>query len=123
MRICYLRIGSGGGRTLAAACECPKFAAEQALRFFTLFCFLLVSAPGPLRAEDAPKQPGPAPEKLELRYQGWSGRVLYPELAEELGYLAPVKLNWIGNTISGPQDIQAAVTVTSTSAALSTALS
>jgi ABC-type nitrate/sulfonate/bicarbonate transport system substrate-binding protein len=50
------------------------------------------------------------PEKLELRYQGWASKVLYPELAEDLGYLAPVKLNWVGNTISGPQDIQATVT-------------
>jgi ABC-type nitrate/sulfonate/bicarbonate transport system substrate-binding protein len=50
------------------------------------------------------------PEKLELRYQGWASKVLYPELAEDLGYLAPIKLKWVGNTISGPQDIQAAVT-------------
>jgi ABC-type nitrate/sulfonate/bicarbonate transport system substrate-binding protein len=45
----------------------------------------------------------------ELRYQGWASAVTYPELAEELGYLAPLKLNWVGNTISGPQDIQATV--------------
>ncbi|MGF6743872.1 ABC-type nitrate/sulfonate/bicarbonate transport system substrate-binding protein [Paraburkholderia atlantica] len=51
-----------------------------------------------------------SPEKLELRYQGWASKVLYPELAEDLGYLAPIKLKWVGNTISGPQDIQAAVT-------------
>ncbi|MGF6778580.1 ABC transporter substrate-binding protein [Paraburkholderia sp. GAS334] len=51
-----------------------------------------------------------APEKLELRYQGWASKVLYPELAEDLGYLAPIKLKWVGNTTSGPQDIQAAVT-------------
>ncbi|HYS66631.1 MAG TPA: ABC transporter substrate-binding protein [Paraburkholderia sp.] len=50
------------------------------------------------------------PEKPELRYQGWASKVLYPELAEDLGYLAPIKLKWVGNTISGPQDIQAAVT-------------
>jgi ABC-type nitrate/sulfonate/bicarbonate transport system substrate-binding protein len=50
------------------------------------------------------------PEKLELRYQGWASKVLYPELAEDLGYLAPIKLKWVGNTISGPQDVQAAVT-------------
>ncbi|HWT38681.1 MAG TPA: ABC transporter substrate-binding protein, partial [Paraburkholderia sp.] len=50
------------------------------------------------------------PENLELRYQGWASKVLYPELAEDLGYLAPIKLKWVGNTISGPQDIQAAVT-------------
>jgi ABC-type nitrate/sulfonate/bicarbonate transport system substrate-binding protein len=52
----------------------------------------------------------PAPEKAELRYQGWAGQVTFPELAEDLGYLAPVKLQWVGNTISGPQDIQTVVT-------------
>jgi len=46
----------------------------------------------------------------ELRYQGWVGQVTPPELAEDLGYLGDVKLKWIGNTISGPQDIQAATT-------------
>ncbi|GII92536.1 ABC transporter substrate-binding protein [Sinosporangium siamense] len=49
-------------------------------------------------------------ETLELRYQGSVGQVTLPELAEDLGYLAPVKLKWIGNTISGPQDIQSAAT-------------
>jgi ABC-type nitrate/sulfonate/bicarbonate transport system substrate-binding protein len=49
-------------------------------------------------------------ENTELRYQGWAGQVLFPELAEDLGYLAPVKLKWVGNTISGPQDIQTAAT-------------
>jgi ABC-type nitrate/sulfonate/bicarbonate transport system substrate-binding protein len=63
-------------------------------------------------ASVTPKAPARAqsPEQSELRYQGWTGRVLYPELAEDLGYLAPIKLKWIGNTNSGPQDIQAAVT-------------
>ncbi|WP_328469515.1 ABC transporter substrate-binding protein [Actinoplanes sp. NBC_00393] len=46
----------------------------------------------------------------ELRYQGWVGAVTPAELAEDLGYLGDVKLRWIGNTISGPQDIQAATT-------------
>ncbi|HSD36367.1 MAG TPA: ABC transporter substrate-binding protein [Rhodocyclaceae bacterium] len=54
--------------------------------------------------------PASKPELTELRYQGWAGQVSFPELAEDLGYLAPVKLKWIGNTISGPQDIQTAVT-------------
>ena len=49
-------------------------------------------------------------EKTEVRYQGWTGQVLYTELAEDLGYLAPLKLKWIGNTISGPLDIQTVVT-------------
>ncbi|MGC2998057.1 ABC transporter substrate-binding protein [Streptomyces sp. G35A] len=45
-----------------------------------------------------------------LRYQGWAGQVTLPELAEDLGYLEDVKLEWVGNTISGPQDIQSAAT-------------
>jgi ABC-type nitrate/sulfonate/bicarbonate transport system substrate-binding protein len=49
-------------------------------------------------------------ETLELRYQGGSGYVSFPELAADLGYLAPIKLRWVGNTISGPQDIQTVVT-------------
>nr|BFE78563.1 ABC transporter substrate-binding protein [Planobispora longispora] len=46
----------------------------------------------------------------ELRYQGSVGAVTFPELAQELGYLGDIKLKWIGNTISGPQDIQSAAT-------------
>jgi ABC-type nitrate/sulfonate/bicarbonate transport system substrate-binding protein len=49
-------------------------------------------------------------EVSELHYQGWTGQVLFPELAEDLGYLAPIHLKWVGNTISGPQDIQSVVT-------------
>ncbi|MEV4219359.1 ABC transporter substrate-binding protein [Nonomuraea sp. NPDC049725] len=46
----------------------------------------------------------------ELRYQGSVGAVTFPELAEELGYLGDIKLKWVGNTTSGPQDIQSAAT-------------
>ncbi|WP_412762403.1 ABC transporter substrate-binding protein [Peribacillus simplex] len=49
-------------------------------------------------------------EKVELKYQGWAGVVTYPELAEDLGYLGPIKLNWVGNLSGGPQDIQTAAT-------------
>ncbi|WP_437533985.1 ABC transporter substrate-binding protein [Sorangium sp. So ce726] len=49
-------------------------------------------------------------EVQELRYQGFSGMVSVPELAEDLGYLAPIRLSYVGNTISGPQDIQTVVT-------------
>jgi len=52
----------------------------------------------------------PALEKTEIRYQGWAGQVTFTELAEDLGYLAPLKLKWVGNTISGPQDTQTVVT-------------
>ncbi|SNQ48194.1 ABC-type nitrate/sulfonate/bicarbonate transport system, periplasmic component [Frankia canadensis] len=53
---------------------------------------------------------GSKDERTTLRYQGSVGQVTLPELAADLGYLGPVKLEWIGNTISGPQDIQAATT-------------
>lgn len=49
-------------------------------------------------------------ETLTLRYQGSPGQVTFPELAEDLGYLDPIKLEWVGNTTSGPQDIQTAAT-------------
>jgi ABC-type nitrate/sulfonate/bicarbonate transport system substrate-binding protein len=45
-----------------------------------------------------------------LRYQGSVGQVTPAELAQDLGYLGNVKLKWVGNTISGPQDIQSAAT-------------
>jgi ABC-type nitrate/sulfonate/bicarbonate transport system substrate-binding protein len=53
---------------------------------------------------------GAGKETKTLRYQGWAGDVTLPELAADLGYLGDVKLDWVGNTISGPQDIQSAAT-------------
>lgn len=53
---------------------------------------------------------GEESEALVLRYQGSVGNVTLPELAADLGYLEPLKLKFIGNTISGPQDIQSVVT-------------
>jgi ABC-type nitrate/sulfonate/bicarbonate transport system substrate-binding protein len=48
---------------------------------------------------------------VSLRYQGWLDQVTLPELAQDLGYFkGKVKLKWVGNTISGPQDIQSAAT-------------
>ncbi len=46
----------------------------------------------------------------KLRYQGSAGQVTLPELAADLGYLEDVTLDWVGDTISGPQDIQSAAT-------------
>ncbi|MFI5982574.1 ABC transporter substrate-binding protein [Streptomyces sp. NPDC051555] len=46
----------------------------------------------------------------KLKYQGAVGSVTLPELAVDLGYLGDVTLDWVGNTISGPQDIQSAAT-------------
>jgi ABC-type nitrate/sulfonate/bicarbonate transport system substrate-binding protein len=57
--------------------------------------------------------PLPAGDGLEvsvLRYQGAAGQVTFPELAEDLGYFGELRLEYVGNTISGPQDIQTVVT-------------
>jgi len=65
---------------------------------------------GPASAQSpAGNTPG-APEVTELRYEGSANNVSLPELAEDLGYLGDVKLNWVGNTTSGPASIQSAAT-------------
>ena len=38
-------------------------------------------------------------EKTDIRYQGWAGQVTWLELAEELGYLAPLKAKPPGGLI------------------------
>ncbi|WP_077488738.1 ABC transporter substrate-binding protein [Sinomonas mesophila] len=49
-------------------------------------------------------------ETTELRYQGSANNVTLAELAQDLGFLGDVRLRWVGNTTSGPQDIQSAAT-------------
>jgi ABC-type nitrate/sulfonate/bicarbonate transport system substrate-binding protein len=49
-------------------------------------------------------------ELSELRHEPYAGIVGFPELAEELGYLSPLKLKYMGSTISGPHSIQSVVT-------------
>ena len=61
-------------------------------------------------SSEKPAGSGAEDEAITLRYQGGTGFVWFPELAEDLGYLAPLKLQFIGNTISGPQDIQTVAT-------------
>ncbi|HWA72359.1 MAG TPA: ABC transporter substrate-binding protein [Polyangiaceae bacterium] len=85
-------------------------ASSAARLFFSLLCALLLLACAKSSASPSAGPAGDAPEQLELRYQGFTGQVTYPELAEDLGFLAPIKLNYVGNTISGPQDIQSVVT-------------
>ncbi|MEV6203220.1 ABC transporter substrate-binding protein [Streptomyces sp. NPDC051771] len=53
---------------------------------------------------------GSGPQVKTLKYQGSVGAVTLPELAVDLGYFEDVTLEWIGNTTSGPQDIQTAAT-------------
>lgn len=49
-------------------------------------------------------------EIQEVRYMGSPGIVTLLELSEELGFLAPLKTNYIGIATGGPQGIQTALT-------------
>ncbi|MCG5214156.1 ABC transporter substrate-binding protein [Streptosporangium soli] len=70
---------------------------------------LLVTTLAACGSAEGSAKPGES-EVTELRYQGSAGAVSFPELAEDLGYLGNLKLKWVGNTTSGPQDIQSAAT-------------
>ncbi|WP_437970048.1 ABC transporter substrate-binding protein [Sorangium sp. So ce260] len=80
---------------------------------FLLALLALCGAAGCSRS-DAPRASTAGPESefetLELRYQGNNGTVSPIELAEDLGYLAPIRLQFISSTVSGPQSVQAVVT-------------
>ena len=69
---------------------------------------LLVAACTKASSSDAKHPDGY--ETLELRAEGFAGQVTPAELAEDLGYLAPLKLKYVGNNISGPANIQNVVT-------------
>jgi ABC-type nitrate/sulfonate/bicarbonate transport system substrate-binding protein len=73
-------------------------------------CGLLLLLGACSRSSTQPGGSGGGSEPVELRHQSAVGLVSFPELAEDLGYLAPTKLTFVGTTISGPQDIQAVVT-------------
>ncbi|MFG1795724.1 ABC transporter substrate-binding protein [Nocardia sp. NPDC049149] len=48
--------------------------------------------------------------KTVFRYQGATGQVSPFELADDLGYFSKIALRWVGDTTSGPANIQAAAT-------------
>jgi ABC-type nitrate/sulfonate/bicarbonate transport system substrate-binding protein len=80
-----------------------------------LLCFSTLAFGAGCRNADATKDArhrgsNDATEQVELRYLAVPGTVSPPELAEDLGYLAPLKLLYVSSTTSGPQSIQTAVT-------------
>ena len=77
---------------------------------WSLLCVMSLALGTACRNADATKQQSPRAEPLELRYLAVPGTVPPPELAEDLGYLAPLKLLYVSSTTSGPQSIQTAVT-------------
>ncbi|MCW2620534.1 MAG: transporter substrate-binding protein [Frankiales bacterium] len=81
-------------------------------RLFALGAVLIAttSLAGACGTSDAAEAQPAAQQVKELRYQGQVNAVTLPELAADLGYLGDVRLKWVGNTTSGPQDIQSAAT-------------
>lgn len=63
---------------------------------------------GPAAAEKAAGEG--RSEVKTVRYQGSPNTVALVEVAEDLGYLGDVKLEWVSNTTSGPQSIQSVAT-------------
>jgi len=93
--------------------RCAFYVSERsshARRFGLVAALLLQYACSQSRGTAAAGRDSQGLETLELRYQGAAGTVIYPELAEDLGYLAPLKLHYLGTTFSGPQDIQSVAT-------------
>lgn len=88
----------------------PSSSPSATATVVVLCCALLGALGCSKDRASAASGPAHAEAKHTLRYQGSAGLVTYPELAEALGYLAPVQLVHVGNTISGPQDIQSVVT-------------
>jgi ABC-type nitrate/sulfonate/bicarbonate transport system substrate-binding protein len=61
--------------------------------------------------DDAQASPGnPGQKTVEVRYMATPGTVPPIELAEDLGYLAPLQLVYVSSSTSGPQSIQTVVT-------------
>ena len=77
-------------------------------RSFLLSSLALLASCSRKQASD--EGPSSQFETLELRYQGTTGQVEPAELAESLGYLAPLRLKYVGSIFSGPQSVQAAAT-------------
>lgn len=91
-----------------------KFSVSKKYFVFSLLLsvLLVLSACGSTESDDSVSQASALEndgklEVTELRYQGYANIVTFPELAEDLGYLGDIKLEWVGNVLGGPQDLQA----------------
>jgi ABC-type nitrate/sulfonate/bicarbonate transport system substrate-binding protein len=76
-------------------------------RRLLLLMLTLVLVSGCNRAPERADGTGVSLGVSELRYLGGQGNVSFAELGEDLGYLAPLKLKWVGNVLGGPEAIQA----------------
>jgi len=78
--------------------------------YFSLVLAMSLTACSPDESPESSQASTHGYEKTVINYQSLSSLVHYAELAEELGYLAPLKLNYLGNVLGGPQDLQTLAT-------------
>lgn len=77
---------------------------------FAAIALALAGCGGAAEAGGKPGSAGGTDEVKTVRYQGSPNNVALPELAQDLGFLEDVKLEWVSNTTSGPQSIQSVAT-------------
>lgn len=87
----------------------PSSLSIRALSRQPLLALALSALVGACSKASATKR-GDGVETQVLRYQAYPTLVGFPELAQDLGFLDPVRLEYVGSTISGPQNIQAVAT-------------
>lgn len=92
---------SAAGRAAAVA---------TAVAAATAVSLVMSGCGGPATAQEGGGSSPGASEVKTVRYQGSPNNVSLLELAEDLGYLGDVKLEWVSNTTSGPQSIQSVAT-------------
>jgi ABC-type nitrate/sulfonate/bicarbonate transport system substrate-binding protein len=75
------------------------------------FALLFVSCCLAACSRPAPKPSDTGLEVASIRYEGTPGNVAIAELADDLGFLAPLKLEFMGNNMTGgPHSIQSVLT-------------
>src|SRR4051812_13411388 len=97
-------VPAGSGAPRGWGCASPPKAAR-------LICWLVALCAWVGCNKASSSAPGAGSETLVIRYEGSPGNVSIAELAEDLGYLAPVRLEFVGNNMTGgPHSIQAVLT-------------
>jgi ABC-type nitrate/sulfonate/bicarbonate transport system substrate-binding protein len=76
----------------------------------TIALSFLALAPGCKTRSPGAAGASGAPEVLAIRHLASPGLVMPVELAEDLGFLAPLHLVYVGDSFSGPQSIQSVLT-------------
>lgn len=78
-----------------------------------LFLSILITALGIFTAcssDHSAKTAGADSQDKVLQYQSTPGQVIFPELAEALGYLGDIKLEKVSDMVGGPESIQLTAT-------------